>query len=294
MTIKLAELRYFCAVVQTGNLAEAADRLGRTQSALSMSLKQLESHLGKKLFHGERKSQLSPLGEQVYELAQSQLQQFDQMVESIETTAHASNGLVRVASVPSVAALVFPKLLGQMADQIPGVKIELRDTDTRQVIDSLANGKADVGIASGYHALNGVVAKPLFEDQFGLVGATNHPLISQAQPPLIDDVVTSVFIRNTLCDLIRTPGFVKALKHVNVTIQNNYSLINTISAGRWVSVLPETVTAFLPSSVAFRPIADLPAKREVWLYRRERTYFEETVDACCGFIDAMALDYKQP
>ena len=62
MTIKLELFRYFCAVAETGNLAEAADRLGRTQSALSMSLKQLEEHLGKKLFDGERKSQLSPLG----------------------------------------------------------------------------------------------------------------------------------------------------------------------------------------------------------------------------------------
>ena len=48
MAIKIEMLRCFCTVAQTGNLTEAADRLGRTQSAVSMTLKQFESHLGKK------------------------------------------------------------------------------------------------------------------------------------------------------------------------------------------------------------------------------------------------------
>ena len=245
-----------------------------------MSLKQLESHLGKNLFDGERKSQLSPLGEQVFELAQKQVWEFDQMVQSIETTATASNGLIRVASVPSVAALIFPHVLRQVTEQIPSVKIELRDTDTKQVLDALINDKADIGIASGYHALNGVEATPLFEDQFGLVGSATHPLLIQKQPPATTDVVTSAFIRNTLCDLITTPAFVDALNHVNVTIHNNHSLINTIKEGHWVSVLPESVSSFLPESVAFRPISDLPDKREVWLYRRERSHFKDVVDIC--------------
>jgi len=232
-----------------------------------MSLKQLESHLGKNLFDGERKSQLSPLGEQVFELAQKQVWEFDQMVQSIETTATASNGLIRVASVPSVAALIFPHVLRQVTEQIPSVKIELRDTDTKQVLDALINDKADIGIASGYHALNGVEATPLFEDQFGLVGSATHPLLMQKEPPATTDVVTSAFIRNTL-------------KHVNVTIHNNHSLINTIKEGHWVSVLPESVSSFLPESVAFRPISDLPDKREVWLYRRERSHFKDVVDIC--------------
>ncbi len=77
MSIKIEMLRCFCTVAQTGNLAEAADRLGRTQSAVSMTLKQLEDHLGKKLFEGERKTHLSPLGRQVFDLALKQVRQFD-------------------------------------------------------------------------------------------------------------------------------------------------------------------------------------------------------------------------
>ena len=291
-SIKLETLRYFCLVAESGNLADAADQLGRTQAALSMSIKQLESQLGKKLFDGERKSQLSPLGEQVYELAKSQVQEFDQTVQNIETTANASNGLVRVVSVPSVAALVFPGILKQVTAQIPGVKIELRDTDTRQVLDALATGKADIGIASGYHALNAVEATLLFEDQFGLVGAACHPLMTQAEPPVTTNVVTTTFVRNALCDMITTPDFIDAMSNVNVTIHNNQSLISTIEDGHWVSVLPESVTSLLPESVDFREISDLPDKREVWLYRRERCRFKEAVDSCFESIMSNAWQFN--
>ena len=281
-------LRVFCTVAETGNLAEAADRLGRTQSALSMSLKQLETHLDRSLFEGERKSQLSTVGEQIFELAQSQLRQFDQTIQGIETTATTTGGLIKIASVPSVAALVFPEVLGQLTTHFPGVKIELRDTDTRQVLDALSNGKADIGIASGHHALNGVTATPLFEDKFGLVAAAKHPLLKQRARPSIASVVTHTFVRNALCELITTPAFVKALEYSNITIHNNHSLINTISTGHWVSVLPESVSAFLPDNVGFRSISDLPDKREVWLYRRQRSRFEETVLACCEYIQSAA------
>ncbi len=286
MTIKLGMLRVFCTVAETGNLAEAAEKLGRTQSALSMSLKQLEAHLGRKLFEGERKSRLSSVGEQIFSLAQSQLRQFDDTVRSIETTARTATGLIKIASVPSVAALVFPQVLRQLSSDFPGVKIELRDTDTRQVLDALIHGNADIGIASGYYSLNDIAATPLFEDSFGLVGATTHPLLQQQSAPVIDEVVTGCFVRNAVCELITTSSFVNALKHVNITVHNNHSLINTISSGRWVSVLPESVSAFLPDHVGFRTIADLPDKRQVWLYRRERSAFHDTVSACCDTIKA--------
>lgn len=290
MSIKLENLRYFCGVAEAGNLADAAERLGRTQSALSTSLKQLEAHFGSKLFDGERKSQLSPFGEEVFALARSQIRQFDQSVKSMEISATATNGLVRIASVPSVAAIVFPTVLNKFNAQFPEVKVELRDTDSQQVLDALANGKADIGIASGHHAINGVTATRLFEDRFGLVGATNHPLLKRRKSPTIDEVVNRYFVRNALCDLINTPKFMAALNSVVVTVPNNLSLINIICTGNWVSVLPEAVGKSLPDNVAFRLLPDLPDTREVWLYHREKSRFNDLIESSCEMIKSVNMD----
>ncbi|WP_424831433.1 LysR family transcriptional regulator [Ruegeria sp.] len=284
MAIKIEMLRCFCAVAQSGNLSEAADRLGRTQSAVSMMLKQFENHLGKKLFLGERKSHLTALGEQVLEMAQKQIRQFDQTVLDIKAAADATHGQIRIASVPSVAALIFPAVLDQLTRQFPRVKVELRDTDTQQVLDALADGKADIGIASRFHSLKGVKAMPLFEDRFGLVCASDHPLITRSEPPTAADVIAAQFVRNALCDLIQTPRFVAAIKDADVTIHNTHSLITMVRTGNWVTILPQTLAGFIPDTIAFREFVDLPDRRQVFLYISERSRFKDLTTACSDFI----------
>lgn len=284
MSLKLEMLRCFCTVAQSGNLAEAASRLGRTQSAVSMTLKQFEEHLGKRLFLGERKNQLSPLGAEVFALAQNQVRQFDDTVQSIEALAKASQGLIRIVSVPSVAALLFPSLLDHLSGTFPSLKIELRDTDTRQVLDSLTEGRADVGIASGHHPLNGIRAEPLFQDRFGLVAAADHALITAHEPPTLNQVAAKGFVHNSLCQLIENPGFEDVIAGSAITVHNTHSLIAMVATGRWVTILPETVARFLPENTAFRPIEDLSDVRDVYLYTRERTQFPEVAEECRSHI----------
>ncbi|MBO9449792.1 LysR family transcriptional regulator [Tropicibacter sp. R16_0] len=286
MSIKLETLRTFCTVAQTGNLAEAADRLGRTQSAVSMTLKQFEEHLGRKLFQGERKAQLSALGEEVFEQALKQVRAYDETIQGIEGAAQSRHGQIRIASVPSVAAVVFPAVTDHMTKRFPGVKIEMRDTHTSQVLDALLSGRADIGIASGHHPLNGIETVPLFRDPFGLIASADHPLAQAPQHPTLAEVVTRNFVRNALCDLIQTPDFLNAVEKSDVTIQNTLSLVAMVQTKDWVTILPQTVTRFLPQSVIFRPISDLPDQREVYLYTRTRTPHETITRACADFIQS--------
>ena len=284
MAIKIEMLRYFCAVAQTGNLAEAAERLGRTPSAVSMKLKQLESHLGHNLFENERKNQLSLLGEQVFELSLNQIRQFDRTVQNIESAAESRHGSLRIFSVPSVAELIFPSVLEHMTSNYPGVKIELHDTNTQQVLDAMSEGKADIGIASGYHPLNNVRTLPLFQDRFGLICAAHHPLMSRGDVLSISDIDPEQFVRNDLCRLIRTPDFLHMIKSAQVTIHNVHSLIAMVRTGCWVTVLPQLVAQFIPETTVFRPFCDLHDRRDVYLYIRKRLRFKDMTEECCRFI----------
>ena len=63
--MRLELLKTFRIVAEQGSLARAADILGRTPSAISMSLSQLEAELGAPLFETDRKNRLTPLGERV-------------------------------------------------------------------------------------------------------------------------------------------------------------------------------------------------------------------------------------
>lgn len=273
MAIKIAMLRCFSTVAQTGNLADAAIRLGRTQSAVSMTLKQLEEHLGRRLFENERKNRLTPLGEEVFELAQQQLRQFDDTINAIQATAGAPQGLLRIASVPSVVDLVFPAAIETLTRRHPGLNVELRDADTEMVIDALLRGQADLGIASGQPQLNGIRQELLFQDRFGLICAPDHPLARQTRAPGIQDVIAAGFVRNNLCRLIESPEIAAALSSARVTAHNTLSLISMVRSGKWITVLPQTVMRIMPDHLVFRDIKGLSDRRSVSLLIRERSPF---------------------
>ena len=275
MAIKIEMLRCFATVARTGNLAEAALRLGRTQSAVSMTLKQLEENLSQRLFESDRKNRLTTLGEQVLGLAQIQLKQFDYTIEAIETCARSPNGLIRIASIPSVAAQVFPSAIEALTARHPGLRVELRDTDTGQVLDALVRGQADIGIVSGRHALNDIRQATMFSDDYGLLCAPDHPLALQKQALTIDQISSAAFIRNRLLDLIETPAFQEAIAGSRIAVHNTMSLVAMVRTGTWVTVLPRSVVQFMSPDLAFRPIADLTDLREVSLLMREKPLFPQ-------------------
>lgn len=271
MTIKIEMLRTFSYVAQTGNLADAANRLGRTQSAVSMTLKQLEDHLGQKLFEGERKTRLTPLGEQVFSLARQQVQNFDATLREIETSAISPKGLLRIASIPSAAGTLIPQAVSVLSDRYAGLKIDIRDTDTDMVIDALLRGQADIGIASGTPTLNGVTGSLLFQDRFGLTCAQSHQLANQATPITLGDVLSSGFIGNNLCLHLPQDAVQQAVANTRIHAHNNFSLIGLIQTGKWTTILPRRVVRDLPGDLVFRPIADLKVDRVVTALVSERS-----------------------
>ncbi len=284
MAIKIEMLRCFSVVAQTGNLAEAAERLGRTQSAVSMTLKQLEDHLGQRLFEGERKNRLTPLGEQVSDLARTQIRQFDDTLSTIEASARAPLGLIRIASVPSVAGLVLPSAIETLSARYPDLVIELRDTDSAQVIDALMSGQADLGVVSGDHRLNGVRRVPLFEDAFGLICAADHPLATQADAPSLAQVTGAAFVLNGLCNQIEAAEFRDLTDGCKVRVHNTLSLLAMVRTGAWATILPRSVLHLMPHGLHFRPIADLTASRQVVLLLRERSPFLDMTEELAALV----------
>jgi len=290
MVIKVEMLRCFATVAQTGNLSEAAERLGRTQSAVSMTLKQLEGTLGQRLFESDRKNRLTVLGEQVFELAQTQLRQFDYTLKAIEACANSPAGLLRIASVPSVAAKVFPAAIRVMTERNPGLSVELRDTDTQLILDALVRGQADIGIVSGAHKLNGIRQAPLFSDRFGLLCAPGHPLAMQDHDPTIEEVFNFPVGRNNLMDLIRNPAVASAAAACRVAVHNTTSLIAVARTGNWVTILPRSVVTYMSTDLVFRPIADLPERRLVSLLMREKAAFPQFAEQLWAYL--VAFDWS--
>lgn len=267
--IRLETLRVFLAVAESGNIKDAAARLGRTPSAVSMTLKQIEDSLGARLFQSDRKHSLTDLGRFVQDATTVLLRDFDRAMELIRAYAESRAGRLRVASVPSVAAMLLPRMLQEFIAARPGVEIELVDTDSVGVRKLIESGEADLGIASAPPAQAGLAFEPLFADSFRLVCRASSPLARRRQGVTWSMLEGHEIIANEASRAIASPAFQALAGRGRLNVRNVTSLLALVQAGAGVTLLPALATANLPSSLRAVPVADHAAIRTVGLLSRQ-------------------------
>ncbi len=268
MAIKIEMLRCFATVADSGNLADAADKLGRTPSALSMMLKQFEAHLGAPLFESERKSKLTSLGVFVLDEARRELVHFERTIAAIESFARAESGFVRIAAVPSVAEAILPRAVRDFLRDHPGVRVDIRDMDSQAVLRELEEERVDLGLATSTGAGAEIKHDALFSDAFGVVCTAGHPLTETGQPLDWTALQPWPFIVNGVCEHITHQDFRHILDGSHLMVRNTTSLLALVRAGVGVTVLPRLVVDGAPQGLAFVPVADPDARRRIDILSR--------------------------
>lgn len=263
--IKIEALRVFANVAENGSLKEAAEQLGRTQSALSMTLKQLEEELGGTLFETDRKRNLTNLGEYVLNIALEMLHQHDQGLDLIERYAKGKSGRLRMASVPSVAALLLPKLLRGFLLDSEGADIDLVDTDSVSVRDAVASGRADIGIASAGQGMEGLKSEVLFSDQLYVICRRDNKLASQTSMIEYSMIATEALIMNETLIQLDHPEFLEIASRSHLKVRNTLSLLAMVSAGAGITILPGLAKVSLDENLIALPLADENCARQVCL-----------------------------
>ena len=268
MTIKIDMLRCFVAVATSGNLADAADKLGRTPSAVSMMLKQFEEHLGAPLFESERKSRLTALGSFALDQASRELDHFERTVTAIEHFSRAKAGFVRVAAVPSVAEAILPTVVRQFLRDHPGVQIDIRDMDSAGVLRELEKERVDLGFATASGVGAEIAREELFSDAFGVICRPDHPLARTSRPLAWSALASHSFIGNGICRHIADEQFQKIFIGSRLMVRNTTSLLAMICAGIGVTALPRLAVDPSDDRLIFLPVSDPHAKRRIDILSR--------------------------
>ncbi|MBE1282724.1 MAG: LysR family transcriptional regulator [Rhodobacteraceae bacterium] len=269
MTLKIEMLRCFTAVARSGSLSGAAATLGRTPSALSMILKQLETHLGEPLFETDRKNKLTALGIFVLEQAERELQQFDNTVKAIEGFAKANYGRVRIATVPSIAGIIIPQVLSRHINEYANIDIELRDMDSGSIRHELSRDRIDIGIGTLGENSAGLHSQHLLSDTFGLICSSDHPLASSSDPISWDALIGERLIANSLSAGINAEASRVLHEQASLSAHNLTSIVGMVHANIGITILPElAVRASESNGLFFRPLVGPQANRDIHLLRR--------------------------
>lgn len=266
--IRLEALRAFVEVADHRNIKEASEKLFRTPSALSMTLKQIEDRLGCALFETDRKSSLTETGRFLYDQAVVLLRDYDRAMERIDAQAKARSGRLRIASVPSVAAMLLPRFLQEFLHDRPDLDIDLVDTDSTDVRLLVETGEVDLGIAGMGPDIPGLDCEAIFRDPFKLVCRSDSALA--ARGPILDwpDLADEALIMNEATRTLPAPGFQRLAQEARFSVRNVTSLVAMVSEGMGVTLLPALATVNLPAALTARPLRDPACLRTVGIHWR--------------------------
>ena len=172
----LKQLRYFLAVAEEQHFGQAALRCAVTQPALSMQIQDLERTVGTALIertrHGAR---LTDAGERLARRAARVLHEVRDLVDEARGCGGILRGTIRVGVIPSIAPYLLPPLLPRLRDAYPELDLHVRETQTEQLLNELANGRLDCLILALPIEQNEFTTLELFEDRFLLAQPKTRP-----------------------------------------------------------------------------------------------------------------------
>jgi DNA-binding transcriptional LysR family regulator len=268
MPIGLSQLRVFAAVAKSGSLKDAAEQVGRTVSAVSMTLKQIESDIGAKLFEADRKNRLTAVGRFMQAQVTDLLLHHERCIATIQAYARTAVGRVDIVCVPSVAASLLPIIVPQFRAAHPEVEIDVRDTDSDNVIAAIEAGHAELGIGSLRRRQAAFDYQPLFEDVLGIVCRKDDPLSKRRRIRSWAELDGQTLLDNGISQTIEDPAFQKRTQPAPIVVYNVLSLLALVRAKVGVTVLPRLSITDLAPDLAFLPVEMTAANRSVGLLRR--------------------------
>ncbi|NVK59428.1 MAG: LysR family transcriptional regulator, partial [Rhodobacteraceae bacterium] len=150
-------LLHFLAAADVGNLHRAAETLGLSQPALTVSLRNLEQEIDATLFERSVKGvTLTPAGELFYRHAGALRTASRQARDELKALRTGEAGTLRIGAGVAWSATVLPEVLRDMRRDYPGLSIDLLTGVGDQLAMQFAEGRIDLLLVAG-----GLAGQPL-------------------------------------------------------------------------------------------------------------------------------------
>jgi len=174
--ITLRQLRYLSALAKHGHFGRAAEACAVTQPALSMQIRDLERTLGVAVV--ERRPgdvMLTDVGHEIARRAEDLLTAARDLVDYARHRSGLLTGRLTLGVIPSLAPYLLPRILPELQMRFPELRLELRETQTRQLVEDIKSGALDAAMLALPLGEPDIDSIMLFEDLFLLAVPSDDP-----------------------------------------------------------------------------------------------------------------------
>ncbi|RKE22224.1 LysR family transcriptional regulator [Streptomyces sp. TLI_171] len=252
------ELRILVAVADRGGFTAAAERLGLTQSAVSHAVRGCERKLGAVLFErGRRGAAPTPAGERVVGHARRILRLLAALpAEARPGEAKRPSGPLRIVAFRSAAVHVLPAVLAELAGKHPELEPQVRVVRDlgRGTAGEVADGRADLALATLGTVPEGLVAAPLYREDYALAHQQGHP--DPRSLPLVD---WDENCGSYTADWWRRQDWIPA---ATINVSDDTVVLSLAARGLGMAIMPRLSLDRLPDGLAVTDLGpDRPSRR---------------------------------
>lgn len=243
----LNDLTAFVSVAREKNFTKAAAQLGISQSALSQSLRILETRLGMKLLTRTTRSvSLTDVGETLLDEVGPYIDGIKITLQSLKDSSNKPSGTIRITTSDyAINTVIWPKVQ-QFIRDYPEIKLELIDDYT---LTDIVSDRFDAGIRFGEQITNGMVSVRIGPDiRFAVVGTSDY-LKDKELPQHPNELVhhNCINMRFPTHGNLYAWEFQKDRKSINVKVEGQlvfgriYQILNASLEGHGLAYVPRDI-----------------------------------------------------
>ena len=238
-------------IVDTNSFSKTAEYFQYSQSAISQTVKTIESEFGITLFHRTPHgviptSSLEKLLPTLYNITYESRR----LNEQLDELANKQNGTIRLGSYVSVSCYGLPELIYQYSKLYPKVKFELHQLDDIPAVNMLRKGLIDACIMCDPHE-KGLKFLELYEDPFIVVVPADFPAANNRYIPLdelrdIPFIFLTVGYESYINEVFEKSGIKPKTIY---TMTDDRTILAMVERGFGFSILPKLTLARTPYKV---------------------------------------------
>jgi DNA-binding transcriptional LysR family regulator len=296
----LYQLETFLAVAEEKGFSRAANRMRRTQPAISHAIRKLEEEIGQPLFErASRDATLTATGKLLRTFAERLLRLRGETITALEELRSLERGRLTIAANEYTCLWLLP-VLDEFRRDFPQIGITVQRSLASQIPDQLLERAVEFGILSFRPEDARLHAIAVYTDSVAFVVDPKHPLAKQNQVS-IRELGTQNFIAHTVASPLRQRVIETFARHqtplnMGVELPSLEAIKRFVARGQGVALVPGlTVQPELARGELVQvAVPELKIARRLWLVHRARATLSHAGVAFLDIVKDLTADRGHP
>ncbi|QKC95772.1 LysR substrate-binding domain-containing protein [Mesorhizobium sp. NZP2298] len=246
MRFDLTDLRLFLLVAERGSITHGAELAGLALASASARIKGMEERLGAPLLERRRRGVVpTAAGQALLHHARAVQNQIEAMAGDLGVYAGGLRARVRLMANTAATAELLRDILPAFLVAHSGIDVDLDERPSHEIVEAVASGAADLGIAATWAGLSHLEQKPFFIDRLMVIAARDWPGLPSLHAVSLAGILGESFVGLGLGHALQEHITRQAARlgghlHIRIRVPGLDNVCRLVAQGAGIAIVPES------------------------------------------------------